>query len=335
MMFKKFILIFLLCMLVGKSEAFADEMSIRNDMTIKVSDLFWKQKFAQLDEIERVFKEEQTRTPSGIWMLTIYYRAFDNILSNSASRPEDWESVFRISDAWAEASPKSPPAQMVKAIFLIKYASKIRDSNLDQGISEDKWLPTYYKTLEKAADQLLKAKEIASQDPEWYIYMTNILIHYDRNEMYEKLVKEGLDLHPLYYQLYFKRAEYLFPRWHGDAKQLEDFANDAVKRTKDKEGMGMYARIYWVASQWNYGVKVFTNSNVVWPKMKQGMIDVLKKYPDQWNINNFAKFACLARDKDMTRDLIQRIKTPSPDVWNDPDLLNACEAFGGVKKEET
>jgi hypothetical protein len=332
MMLKKFVLLILFCVFVGLPQAFADEMSIRQDMTIKVADLFWQQKFVQLDEVERVFREEKTRTPSGVWMLTVYYRAFDSIISNSASGPEDWESVFRISEAWANASPKSPSAQMSKAIFLIKYASKIRNTNLAQQVPEDKWVSSYFKTLEKAGDELLKVKEIASQDPEWYIYMSDILIHYDRNEAYEKLIKEGLDRHPLYYQLYFKRAEYLFPKWHGDAAQLEDFANDAVKRTKDSEGMGMYARIYWVASQWNYGPKIFTNSNVVWPKMKQGMIDVLKKYPDQWNINNFAKFACLAKDKDMTRELIQSIKTPSPDVWSDPDLLRSCEAFGGIKK---
>ncbi|MCP4115794.1 MAG: hypothetical protein GY737_10380 [Desulfobacteraceae bacterium] len=42
--------------------------------------------------------------------------------------------------------------------------------------------------------------------------------------------------------------------------------------------------------------------------MKQGIHDVLDRYPDQWNINNFAVFSCLTGDKKTTRTLMGMIK---------------------------
>ena len=75
----------------------------------------------------------------------------------------------------------------------------------------------------------------------------------------------------------------------------------------------MYARIYWSASQTQYGRDLFTDSDVIWEKMKKGIDDVLKRYPDQWNINNFALFACLANDKEKARELFNLIKQPI--IW--------------------
>ena len=44
--------------------------------------------------------------------------------------------------------------------------------------------------------------------------------------------------------------------------------------------------------------------------MKKGIDDVLKRYPDQWNINNFTLFACQAKDREKARELFQLIKEP-------------------------
>ena len=63
-------------------------------------------------------------------------------------------------------------------------------------------------------------------------------------------------------------------------------------------------------SQTQYGDRLFLDSNVVWEKMKEGFDDVLKRYPDQCNINNFALFACFAKDRQKARELFELIKAP-------------------------
>lgn len=41
--------------------------------------------------------------------------------------------------------------------------------------------------------------------------------------------------------------------------------------------------------------------------METGFDDVVRAYPDYWNLNNYAKFACLADDKPKTKELTTRI----------------------------
>ena len=55
--------------------------------------------------------------------------------------------------------------------------------------------------------------------------------------------------------------------------------------------------------------------------MKTGINDVLKLYPDQWNINNFAFFACMAQDRPMTKALIDKIQTPIKAAWQYEDSV--------------
>ena len=94
----------------------------------------------------------------------------------------------------------------------------------------------------------------------------------------------------------------------------------------------MYARIYWYASQTQYGTRLFTDSLVDWPKMKRGIDDTLSKYPDNWNINNFAKFSCMSGDKVKTAELIKRLDTPPIQyVWGSMNYFLSCKTWANEK----
>lgn len=111
----------------------------------------------------------------------------------------------------------------------------------------------------------------------------------------------------MFYQLYFSAINYFAPKWYGNKDAIEAFAQKAVQRTKDKEGMALYARIYWYAAQAQYGDDLFRKSAVVWKNLELGFDQVIAQYPDPWNVNTYAKFACLAGDKQKTRELIEKI----------------------------
>ena len=101
----------------------------------------------------------------------------------------------------------------------------------------------------------------------------------------------------------------------------------ATAKTLQWEGVGMYARIYWYASQAQFDDDLFGKSMVDWPKMKAGFEDVISRYPDSWNINNYAKFACLAKDKNKTSELFKRIgDTVVIQAWTRP-LLEQCRSY--------
>ena len=176
---------------------------------------------------------------------------------------------------------------------------------------------------------MLTSKLIAGNDPHWYVVTAHIINGLsDDIDSFKKFINEGLDKSPNYYQLYFSAINYLAPKWHGDKLQIEIFANQAVKRTKSVEGMGMYARIYWYASQTQYDDRLFLDSDVVWGKMREGIYDVIKKYPASWNIQNFAYFSCLAKDKETTRMLLDKMSKPMiKRVWKKREYYNYCRSF--------
>ena len=141
--------------------------------------------------------------------------------------------------------------------------------------------------------------------------------HWDRKE-YDKLVEEAVSRYPYYYPIYFSALEYLLPKWHGSDDEVIRFIESTVERTKKSEGQVMYARMYWYAIDNVTDSSPYVRSPVIWAKIRSGMDEVLARYPDQWNINNFAKFACYAVDKEKGKELFNRIEgEPILSVWGD------------------
>jgi hypothetical protein len=175
---------------------------------------------------------------------------------------------------------------------------------------------------------LEKYKTVASVDPEWYELMLLI----GRNEEWDKtqfmaLLDEGLKREPGFYQTYFAALEYLLPKWAGSVAEVEDFAVSSAKRSAATEGSGMYARIYWYASQTQFGRDLFIKSRARWPSMRKGFDDIVARYPDAWNLNNYAQFACSANDGAKTKQLLSKIGEQGviPQAWGRFEFFTQCQ----------
>ena len=89
----------------------------------------------------------------------------------------------------------------------------------------------------------------------------------------------------------------------------------------------MAARIYWFASQPQFDNALWRDSLAAWPRMKDGFEDIVARYPDPWNLNAYANFACLAEDKQKVLELFKRIGTDVvPQAWY-PQLHDYCSAW--------
>jgi hypothetical protein len=71
----------------------------------------------------------------------------------------------------------------------------------------------------------------------------------------------------------------------------------------------MYARLYWTVSQREYQNAIFVQSLATWKDMRDGFEDLLLRYPDAWNMNNYGYFACVAKDKEKLKELLSKIGT--------------------------
>jgi hypothetical protein len=306
----------------------ADELEDRRAIRERVSGLFMHEQFDELERMARQFRATQERTSSGLWKLTLFYSAINDTADGGDQKAQYRESIEAKALRWANAYPGSPTPHIAYAMILVGHAWMFRGSGWSDDVKQESWKP-FQEYLARAAKYLWEHKDIADADPRWYETMLTIARaeNWER-QRFDKLVSEATERHPYFYQIYFAAIDYLTPKWHGSKEQIEAFANFATGKTAAREGVGMYARVYWYVAQVQYRSGLFVESAVVWDKMKQGMDDVLARYPDQWNINNFAHFACLAWDGRAARELIERMQgAPIPQAWDSAAQYEQCKTW--------
>lgn len=282
----------------------------------------------ELDFLATNYRTTAERTPSGLWKLGVFYDAFGTNAPKEAK--QYWDSYTANIEDWIHKFPSSPAPRIALAETLIKRAWAYRGT-LPARHVQAKDMEAFKYYISQARNYLQQTKKLSSQDPHWYVVMSVVAMA-ENWELVEflNLMEEGTSRYPYYYDIYFSGMNYLLPRWNGSFEKMESFANAAVEKTKAKEKMGLYARVYWSAVG-VYGHKLFEESAVVWDKMRQGMFDVLDQYPDQWNINNFAYFACMAKDKATTKTLIEKVSVPIGNVWQGKEVFEVCKNWANGK----
>lgn len=308
-------------------EEFAERTAIRREVSAAME----AGQFAKLDALAARYRTSKSRTSSGLWHLTLFYVGISGVLDAEADFTEYWQNVERALGKWVADAPDSPTARLAYASMLVRHGWSYRGSGYANTVTPEN-LRKFDQYLAQARRYLEENKRVASADPYWYELMAIIAYAQSWPEAaFASLIAEGLRKEPLFYQTYFAAIDYYAPKWGGSATAIENFARDALERTKAVEGYGMYARIYWYASQTQYGDGLFSESKVDWVAMKKGIDDVLAKYPDGWNINNFARFACLARDKAKTAELMARIDgAPLMAAWGAPAVFQRCKAWSAT-----
>ena len=308
------------------SNLHAGEMETRQQIQLEALKAFNANDFQLLEDISRHYRDDEERTESGLWKLGLFYKAFVN-----ASLPEDdsyFDFLVSKTASWMQQYPDSPTPYIVQGIIRHKQGDMHIDKRSGELVSKENY-ETYLKYSHQAKDFLLKNKVIGSKDPHWYNVLANIYkgIGIDKDS-YKELIDEGTNKYPYYYEIYFAAADYYSPRWHGSMELLEEFAKSSIEKTKEREGLGMYSRIYWSVPSDSKGRKLLIYPSVDWELLTASMDDVLKRYPDQWNINNFAFFACQKGDVEKTRELINRIENqPIYSAWYSKGNFGYCESI--------
>ena len=311
--------------LVVPAIAHCDELSERASIKSEVVAFMRKEEFSKLELLSNTYRSSQARTSSGVWKLTMFYEGISSGFDVDRKDDAFWFTWEKFAKKWVELYPKSATARLASARMLLNRGWSYRGPGYANAVEPQNWKP-FHEYTQKARSYLETYKEIASDDPYWYNMMAVIAYQQSWPEVeFSKLMHEGLERYPSFYQIYFEAMNYYAPKWGGDAALIEKFAREALDRTKLTEGFGMYARIYWAASQLQYHERLFIDSMADWSVMKRGIDDVLGKYPDEWNVNNFAKLACLAHDKAKTAELINRINaSPLVQAWGSKSIFQAC-----------
>ena len=283
----------------------------------------------ELDLLADKYRKYEERTSSGVWKLSEFYSAFGPGIDARDTR--QWDAYIANLEDWIQENPASPTPRIALAWTLVKRAWAHRTTLPAKHVKPEAW-KAYEYYVSQAKNYLQQNKALTSQDPHWYKVMATIAMAEGWSlEKYLELIAEGTTRYPYYYEVYFAGANYLLPRWHGSFEKLDAFANAAVEKTREKDKNGLYARIYWSVSGTIKKHRLFAESAVNWEKMRQGIFDVLEQYPDQWNINNFAYFSCLAKDRETTKKLAGMVTAPMRNVWEADEVYDACKNWAEGK----
>lgn len=306
------------------AESNADEMKARGQLRRAVVHNVEHREFRTLENWATKFRTQESRTPSGVWELTQFYVGITEAFGHRKQTEAFWNRAYETSRLWRDAYPDSSTAHLAHAQLLVSHGWSFRGTGWARTVPEEAWEP-FHEHLEEARRYLDETRGYSSADPYWYGLMMVIATAQQwPTAEFETLMIEGLANFPRYYESYFAAMRYYSPRWGGSPHQVETFADMAARRIGSKEGEALYARIYWAASQSHFDNRLFTDSHVDWPRMSKGIDDVLAKYPDEWNVNNFAKFACLAGDKKKTKTLIETKSRVDLQAWGTREFFDAC-----------
>jgi hypothetical protein len=289
------------------------ELEERADITEEVFNAFSNNDYKTLEKLEKYYRETKERTVAGSWNLHFFYYALPRT-NTCGCYEKDKDNVKlagleKQADAWMKAYPQSPAACIYRASLYEDRAWSFRGHTYAQDVPPNKW-EYFFKYLELGEETLQKCKSYASIDPEWHVRMFELakLDQVDTHTL-QKMFIEGVNQEPYYSPLYEVALWSLQPKWSGSYEAIEKMANYAAEVTKDKDGYSMYARIYINGMQSNEINHPFRDAKASWPVMKQGFEDLIARYPDYWNMNMYAKFACIAGDKATTRRLIDNINS--------------------------
>jgi hypothetical protein len=284
--------------------------------------MLYAKQFDQLEaELSKLLDSRQ-RTPDGRIAYSIVMRGVFEVVRYG----DPAENILERIAAWRAHSPKSRHAPLVEAMYWNGYASYARGTGWANTVSEKAW-ELFRERKERAQRTLQDAKQYAGENPLWRTEMISLAWDLDRSrESVFELFREAVKRDPWFLSHYFAVANRLTPRWGGDIDQYRQFVEDAVKRTKGTEGVTMQARLYWIYAQVEHD-QSFGELGIPWSKMKAGFDDLMVRYPSAWNINNYASFACRAKDREAFLRLLPKLtpKEIRPEAWATGFSFDNCK----------
>lgn len=275
--------------------------------------------FAKLERMHDEFVAGDIRATHGFFMVEAIQGAWDDQFRAGEYKPQF--------DLWKAKVPQSRMRTLLEAIKWQRHAWEARGGGYGSSVPGES-MKLFRERLSLAA-KALKDSEPAGQDsPIWYWVALIVAGSSGLPQAeFDTLFEEGAKRFPYYHSLYYTRLNYLLPQWGGSYEAVDAFIAKAVERTKEKDGDAFYAWLYVDVAR-KFEGDLFEGTRASWPKMRKAFKDMVARYPDAWNKNLFATFACRARDRETTGQLITELgAAASLGAWSPGFSTESCRRF--------
>lgn len=279
-------------------------------------------RFDDLEKIAKDLRVTKAKFANGSWKIMSYYDSLE-------CRKEEPESMWRLHDRihrdWIAQKPDSVTAKLAYADFLRSYGWHARGTGYADSVTPEGWklLRERLEAAQKIIDEVRKMKD---KDPFWGTVALEIALGMGADKKaYDALLMEAHKAEPAYWGYFVSRAYSLLPRWYGEPGDWEAFA---LKSAALPDGLGveLYARI--VLDLMDCYRNVFDETDASWPKTREGLELMLKRYPDSLEVvNQAALLAFIARDREMFMTMLARANFAGvSSVWRSPERF-----YGALK----
>lgn len=281
----------------------------------EVRGAFDEKRFEYLETTSEALRQSGELFPDGSWKLFRFYEAVDHRFH---SGDDGYLTDLAIHREWENAFPDSLTRRIALAQMLVSYAWHARGSGYAHTVTPEGW-KFMRERLEQAARVLEDAKKSSEKDPYWFTAAMTVGTgqSWDK-ESFDQLLDDARKEFPKYWHLETQRAYTLLPRWFGNEGDWQKFA---IAASEAPNGLGdeTYARII-MRQAGKYG-NVFRDARADWPKMKNGMEALLKKYPESVELRNWgAKSATLGNEQEMAAAIFKTLGDEYvKDVWKKPE----------------
>ena len=295
--------------------------------------LLVEEEFDELEEIAARLRAEKSRSYTGGWQLSHFYQYLGERWAGHSPSKEEW--LLGVLGRWRKEKPESVTPRIVMAKAYIKFGWFARGGGFAKTVTKEGW-EVFHAKLRKAREVLKEAEKLSTKDPEVYC----LLLRVEQNEgnsgvKMNRLFEKGIAIERGYTPLYHVRAHSLLPRWGGSKKELEAFARRAVKLTREQEGESLYAVIA-ASVLWPVGPEDYPKLKFSYPRIKQGCIDILERYPESdYYLNAYCFLASIYEDKETARELFDKIGNDwNWDAWNYQKYFNKYKNWAYEKNQE-
>lgn len=314
-----------LCLLGGNAAAQSSSPRPMQRATDDHLALLMSRAYDKLDQAADEARTKHVAMSDGQPLLTAIYAGVIGCGCGNQLNEELWQVRKQRLDEWTKRKPGSVTARLAVAAFPVKHAWMARGGGYASTVSPEGW-KLFRERMEEGRKALEALDAGTRQDAGWYELMLDVGLSQGwPREKFDAVFFEGVSKYPYYTPLYFARMSFYSPRWYGSVDEGKRVVEDAVERTRSRWGETMYARLNWAMMDFS----MFQTGQADWPRMKTGFEQMTKEFPDAWNVNSFAKFACIARDPQTLMALAAKIgDTPVVQAWeNDVNVYQRCRLW--------
>jgi len=269
-----------------------------------VKTLLYDSNFDELDAIAAEVNDKQMRYTTGTWKLHTFFEAVSG--PRQPTDPEDWKVLFRRLQEWDDRSHTVFSTGAI-AQTQLNYAWYVRTGAWAAKVTPEQWqvfndgvarsLATYTRVLKYP----VKCVDTYNQ-----LLRIGLAQGWPAEKMAATL-REAISVVPDYYPCFEVFGFYTLERWYGKPGDTRRFLDSIPTMVPADKADEVYTRT--AVSLWRFYKDDFFGAApggcADWPTMRKGFLSIVTKYQnDRVMRNNFAAFACLAKDRATARSLL-------------------------------